>query len=486
MQGQLACVHGSAQVAVQLHALFDQLRHGLGEEVQLVAPGILGAVHGQVGEPQQGVDVAPVLGIGGDADAGGDKQLPTLDFKGFGQARQQLARGGLQGQTVPRVLDQHGEFVPAQPGHGVARPGQRPQALGHLAQQLVAHRVAVGVVDLLEVVQIDEQQRQLTPNPLSLGDGMAEAVHEQEAVGQPGQHIEVRQMVDALLRQLLLGDVVQDGDVALRPAVGIPYAGQADPQRLNPAVVVLMGDLPLPGPCRFDHLGQFAAKSFGHALRSELTTVSAFHLGRRVAGDAGEGRVHLQDPPVGVHDDDAVQRAGEHAGGQAQLRLGAHTFGQVPNEADEASPPVGQLLHPDAQIEVDLAAVLAKPLDLTAQADHPGRFAFDITLHVGIVPLPGMRRHQPVDAGAQQFVTAVAEQRFAGCIALLDAAALVNDQHGVRRGFQQRTAARQALLQRQLRQLARGNVGDESSHAHRLPPGVAHRLAAALNPEPLP
>ena len=57
------------------------------------------------------------------------------------------------------------------------------QTLGHLLEQFVAHGVAEGVVDVLEAVEIEKQHRQLAPLPFRLGDGMLQAVLEQQPVG---------------------------------------------------------------------------------------------------------------------------------------------------------------------------------------------------------------------------------------------------------------------------------------------------------------
>ena len=57
-----------------------------------------------------------------------------------------------------------------------------PLSLGHGLEQLVTGGVAEGVVDRLEVVEVHEQDAggvRLVPS----GEGMADAVHKQRAVG---------------------------------------------------------------------------------------------------------------------------------------------------------------------------------------------------------------------------------------------------------------------------------------------------------------
>lgn len=64
------------------------------------------------------------------------------------------------------------------------------QAAAHLLEQLVAGAVAESVVDLLEVVHIDEDQRK--PRRLvavKVGHGVVEVVHQQCPVGELGQRV---------------------------------------------------------------------------------------------------------------------------------------------------------------------------------------------------------------------------------------------------------------------------------------------------------
>ena len=63
------------------------------------------------------------------------------------------------------------------------------------------------VVDVLESVKVQKQQRQMLPLALRTLDRVVEAVEEQFAVRQPGEVVEVGQAVDALFAASLLGDV---------------------------------------------------------------------------------------------------------------------------------------------------------------------------------------------------------------------------------------------------------------------------------------
>ena len=94
-----------------------------------------------------------------DADARGDRDVLVADEV----RRPELAHeplghrdGALQ---VRRVLGQHGELVAAEPGHEVAVPDGAGDPLGDRDEQGVAGGVAERVVDDLEVVEVEEQDR---------------------------------------------------------------------------------------------------------------------------------------------------------------------------------------------------------------------------------------------------------------------------------------------------------------------------------------
>jgi hypothetical protein len=80
-------------------------------------------------------------------------------------------------------------------------------AARRLGQQGVAHRVAEAVVDFLEVVEVEEQQRQEGPPRSALLHFLAQPVHEHVAVGQAGQLVEIGLVPDQL------GDARWRGDV---------------------------------------------------------------------------------------------------------------------------------------------------------------------------------------------------------------------------------------------------------------------------------
>ena len=99
---------------------------------------------------------------------------------------------------------------------GFALLDEATQPVGHHPQELVADRVAEGIVDVLEVIEI-EQVRGHNLAALGVRDRMLQPLVEQSAIGQSGQGVMVGHMGDLGLRPPLLGDILTRTD---RAAVG--------------------------------------------------------------------------------------------------------------------------------------------------------------------------------------------------------------------------------------------------------------------------
>src|SRR5262245_46381524 len=117
----------------------------------------LGLVHRLVGSPKQVVDGGIATVGGSHADAGADGGRPLADGEGLADGVDQAAGEG-DGVVGGRVEAQHEELVAAQAADGVRLAHGRGQTVGHRDERLVALQVAVGVVQLLEPVEVDGQQ----------------------------------------------------------------------------------------------------------------------------------------------------------------------------------------------------------------------------------------------------------------------------------------------------------------------------------------
>ena len=125
------------------------------------------------------------------------------------------------------VAEQQQELVAADAGDHVLAARHRLQALADLLEDEVADRVAVGVVDRLEAVEVDEQQGEPAGVGVGLGRGGGEAVLEIDARRQLRQAVDGRRGADGASRRLVVvrAGAVQrvehrqrDGRRARRPA----------------------------------------------------------------------------------------------------------------------------------------------------------------------------------------------------------------------------------------------------------------------------
>jgi hypothetical protein len=84
---------------------------------------------------------------------------------------------------------EYGELVAAEASHSVVAAHRAAQPGRDRRDQLVPDVVAKGVVDLLEVVEIDDHDGDRRRRPAGRGEGALHAQREHRAVGQPGQRV---------------------------------------------------------------------------------------------------------------------------------------------------------------------------------------------------------------------------------------------------------------------------------------------------------
>ena len=169
----------------------------------------LGLVHGQIGVAQQRLGGLP-RPDDGDTDAGPDSHgVPTELHRRFAhRVEDPLGQGChlLRGHA----FQQQGELVTAQARSGVPRADTLLQPARCGDDDLVAARMAEAVVHRLEVVQVDEEHRDLAGLASQPGQRMSDPVVEELPVGQSRQWIVEGLMLQPLLEALLSGDVHQD------------------------------------------------------------------------------------------------------------------------------------------------------------------------------------------------------------------------------------------------------------------------------------
>ena len=115
--------------------------------------------------------------------------------------------------------------------HRVVGPEGVAQHVGQALEQGVARVVAQRVVDVLEVIDVDHDQAEHLAQQLRRADRLLEPVLEQGAVGQVGQGVLEGQGLDRLGLAAAVGDVLEQIDQPLGPAIGPDQhlAGRAHP-----------------------------------------------------------------------------------------------------------------------------------------------------------------------------------------------------------------------------------------------------------------
>src|SRR6218665_50745 len=207
------------------------------------------------------------------------------------------------------------------------RGGAGEEGGGELRQQLVAHVVAQGVVEVFEVVQVDEQQRAQFVRALAGGDSGWQPVEQQARVGQAGQRVVERQALDLLRCALAFGDVAAYAEHAGDAAMQVADRGL---DGLEPALVAILGkgqglfgDQWLP---RLHRALVVLAKLPGLGGRGLVEVVAAHELVFGPADEALEHRVDGQVDAVGILEEHHVGHGADHPG-QAAFALAQAALG---------------------------------------------------------------------------------------------------------------------------------------------------------------
>ena len=103
--------------------------------------------------------LSAVAGGDADADVDGERHRRVVELEGLAHHVEEALGDELRGDVRGAAVEQHDELVAAHPADRV-RPAQGARQPGRdRDEQPVAGAVAEGVVDVLEVVEVEEQQR---------------------------------------------------------------------------------------------------------------------------------------------------------------------------------------------------------------------------------------------------------------------------------------------------------------------------------------
>ena len=148
---------------------------------------------------QQLVRIALVHGEQRDADTGRGTDLVTLQAEWLAHGFDRLVgqcRGSLR---IGQVGGDYRKLVSAQAGNGVGLAGVVEQPARHRLQQGVAHGMPPGIVDVLEMIQVQKHDGNQMLGTFGLGDGIVQPHMKEGSVGEAGQRIVLGQAGQGVL-----------------------------------------------------------------------------------------------------------------------------------------------------------------------------------------------------------------------------------------------------------------------------------------------
>ena len=199
---------GVAQILLQRAAFFGIGMEGGVVEMVHAAAAILGGIEREIGVTDDR--------LAGDAIAGGERDAhrrpdhhPAALYRIGLREGGDNARGEIGEIAMPHPAGQdHLELVATEAADLTYRIHRAGEALRHLPQQRIAHRMAHGVVDLLEAVEIDQEHGAGAVLGIGGGEDFFEREAHLEAVGEAGERIVMREARGGLLGAELLGEIV--------------------------------------------------------------------------------------------------------------------------------------------------------------------------------------------------------------------------------------------------------------------------------------
>src|SRR5882762_10911054 len=171
---------GRPQFVLNDNMLVQDGLHVLLEEPQGVAPRLLGLVHGKIGMLDQ-VRRGSGVQIEIDPNAGRQVKGRRVEPIGFGERRQYLFADQLRlvhGRSPLAVqpLQNDRKLVASEARDGVAFAYNPAEPICHLNEHQVANIVPAGIVDRLEIVEVDQQHRSIDTTTSGVCQGMAQPV----------------------------------------------------------------------------------------------------------------------------------------------------------------------------------------------------------------------------------------------------------------------------------------------------------------------
>ena len=150
------------------------------------APAILlGFVERQISRLEHVIGGTAVPREDGNPEARGAPQLTVAVAERLGEPCQHLPAYQQGIVRLRQILEEDGELVAAEPGHGVGAATVADQATRHLAKEPVAGVMAQRVVDALEVVEVERDDGKRPAPPSGAAQRLLETLLEEPPFGRP-------------------------------------------------------------------------------------------------------------------------------------------------------------------------------------------------------------------------------------------------------------------------------------------------------------
>ena len=178
------------------------------EDFEAVAALLLGAVHGEIGIAEELFGRLMLAAAERDPKAG--PGLDSLATEVEGAAELGLDAPGDDAHIFDGadLVQQKGKLVAREAGGCVLRPDGGREPAGDFDQQGIAGGVPAGIVDFLELVDIEEDDAAaLLVAARAAGHGELEAIEKKGAVGQAGQGVVERAVLEPRGVLLLVADI---------------------------------------------------------------------------------------------------------------------------------------------------------------------------------------------------------------------------------------------------------------------------------------
>ena len=280
--------------------------------------------------------------------------------------------GHVLGFIQRAVLQDGRELVATQACHGVAAAHACLKPTCHFTQHLIARCMAAVIIDELEAVQVERQQRVVAAVAAGALQRAVQALAELRPVDEPGQPVVAGTPADLIELAALLGDVPEDQHCPQHPALGISNGGNRVIHGAGLAVSAQQhGAGRQPGGAaraEAELHGIFERLPVFLSLRHEDTAGRlALGLGRRPPGEPLGHGVEPGDAAQGVGREygvcNGLQRHFEQLSLLLQLLAQPARLAHVPAHARQAQRPPGAV--------TQHAARTSQHVDATVRPAHP-------------------------------------------------------------------------------------------------------------------